>query len=76
MPYLYVTPYSKRYLPVPASTPLNELAVVDAVWARMPVNGPYMNLAEMKSYKNAKEWRLYTKFETNHTIWTSKGFPS
>ena len=25
----------------------------------------------MKSYKNAKEWHLYIKFETNHTIWTS-----
>ena len=24
----------------------------------------------MKSYKSAKEWRLYIKFETNHTIWT------
>ena len=24
----------------------------------------------MKSYKSAKEWRLYMKFETNHTIWT------
>ena len=25
----------------------------------------------MKSYKSAKEWRLYIKFETNHTIWTN-----
>ena len=24
----------------------------------------------MKSYKSAKEWRLYIKFQTNHTIWT------
>ena len=25
----------------------------------------------MKSSKNAKEWRLYIKFETNHTIWAN-----
>ena len=25
----------------------------------------------MKSYKSAKEWRLYIKFETNYTIWTN-----
>ena len=37
----------------------------------MPVDGPNMALAYIKSYKNAKEWGLYVKFETNHTIWTS-----
>ena len=25
----------------------------------------------MKSYKRTKEWHLYIKFETNHTIWTN-----
>ena len=25
----------------------------------------------MKSYKSAQEWRLYIKFEANHTIWTN-----
>ena len=25
----------------------------------------------MKSYKSAKEWHLYIKFEINHTIWTN-----
>ena len=25
----------------------------------------------MKRYKNAKEWRLYIEFETNHTTWTN-----
>ena len=25
----------------------------------------------MNSYESAKEWRLYIKFETNHTIWTN-----
>ena len=25
----------------------------------------------MKSYKSAKEWHLYIKFENNHTIWTN-----
>ena len=25
----------------------------------------------MRSYKSAKEWCLYIKFETNHTIWTN-----
>ena len=25
----------------------------------------------MKSYENAEEWRLYIKFETNHTILTN-----
>ena len=24
-----------------------------------------------ESYKSGKEWRLYIKFETNHTIWTN-----
>ena len=24
----------------------------------------------MKRYKSAKKWRLYIKFEANHTIWT------
>ena len=53
------------------STPLNKLTVADAVWARMPVDGLNMTLASMKSYKNAKEWHLHIKFETNHTIWTN-----
>ena len=53
------------------STPLNKLAVADAAWARMPVDSLNMTLALMKSYKSAKEWRLYIKFETNHTIWTN-----
>ena len=26
----------------------------------------------MKSYESAKEWRLYIKFETKHTIWTNR----
>ena len=25
----------------------------------------------MKRYKNVQEWRLYIKYETNHTVWTS-----
>ena len=53
------------------STPLNKLAVADAAWARMPVDNLNMTLAWMKSYKSAKEWRLYIKFETYHTIWTN-----
>ena len=32
-------------------TPLNKLAIVDAVWARMPVDAPIMALSFKKSYK-------------------------
>ena len=47
------------------STPLNKLAVAEAVWARMPVD-PYRN-EELQKYK---EWVVYIEYETNHTLWT------
>ena len=49
-------------------TALNKLAVADAIWARMPADVPNMILALIRIYKNAKEWRLYIEFETNHIL--------
>ena len=42
-------------------TPQNKLAVADAVWARMPIDGLIMTLVYIKGYKNIKEWRLFIK---------------